>query len=97
MDGRIHQTGFNTVFGPNTFVPHTGTPDSGIDYTSCCEDKGCATSSITYAAVTSRSHHTASVHSLLCDGSTRTINQSIDISIWRNLGRRTDGNVLGEF
>jgi prepilin-type N-terminal cleavage/methylation domain-containing protein len=97
MDGRIHQTGFNTVFGPNTFVPHTGTPDFGIDYTSCREDKGCATGSITYAAVTSRSHHSGMVHSLLCDGSTRVINQNIDINIWRNLGRRMDGNVLGEF
>ena len=97
MDGRVHQTGFNTVYGPNTFVPHSGSPDYDIDYTSCREDKSCAASNITYAAVTSRSDHIGIVQSLLCDGSTRSINENIAITIWQNMGNRVDGQVLGEF
>lgn len=97
MDGRVHQTGFNTVFGPNGFVPHSSDPEFSIDYTSCREDKSCATSNATYAAVTSRSHHVGIVHSLLCDGSARVINENINLGIWQNLGHRIDGQALGEF
>lgn len=97
MDGRVHQTGFNTVFPPNTFVPHSGSTEYDIDYTSCREDKSCAVTNVTYAAVTSRSHHVGIVQSLLCDGSARTISENVDLTIWQNLGNRVDGNVLGEF
>ncbi len=43
------------------------------------------------------SQHTGGVQFLLCDGSTHFISQNIDYSVFRNLGERADGNVIGEF
>lgn len=96
VDGRVHQTGFTTTFGPNTFVPHVdGSITYDVDFTSCREEKSCTTP--TYAAVTSRSYHTGIVNSLLMDGSVRSISENIDLQTWRNLGARNDGNVVGGF
>jgi prepilin-type N-terminal cleavage/methylation domain-containing protein len=96
VDSRVHQTGFTTVFGPNTIVPHM---DAGttydVDYTSNREGK--TVDQITYAVVTSRSYHAGTVNSLLMDGSVRTISENIHRQTWRNLGSRNDGNVVGEF
>ncbi len=96
VDGRVHQTGFTTTLPPNSkvTVPGGGRPDEG-DYTSCREDKTCSTP--TFAAVTSRSWHIGVVNSLLMDGSVRSITENIDLSLWRNLGQRNDGNPIGEF
>ncbi len=96
VDSRVHQTGFTTVFGPNTIVPYTdGGQTYDIDYTSNREGK--TVDQITYAAVTSRSYHAGSVNSLLMDGSVRTIGENIDLGTWRKLGSRNDGQVVGEF
>ncbi len=96
VDGRVHQTGFTTTLPPNAevLVPGGIRPMEG-DYTSCREDKTCT--GATYAAVTSRSWHVGVVNSLLMDGSVRSISENIDLGIWRNLGARNDGNVIGEF
>lgn len=98
VDGRVHQTGFTTVFGPNKVVPYID-PTTGqqvdVDYTSCREEKSC--SGPTYAAVTSRSHHAGLVQCLLMDGSARAVTNSIDIRIWQNLGSISDGNTIGAF
>jgi prepilin-type N-terminal cleavage/methylation domain-containing protein len=97
VDGRIHQTGFTTVFTPNTVVPHTsGGTTYDVDFTSCREEKtGC--SGPTYAAVTSRSHHVGMVHSLMADGAVKAISETIDAGTWSQLGSRDDGNELGDF
>lgn len=97
VDGRVHQTGFTTVYTPNTLVPHSvGGVDYDVDYTSCREEKtGCT--GPTYAAVTSRSHHTGIVHSLLADGAVRAISENIDAGTWSLLGSRNDGEVPGDF
>lgn len=50
----------------------------------------------TYAAITSRSHHGIANVSLM-DGSVRGINESFDRSVWRALGTRAGGEVVGEF
>ncbi len=96
VEGRVHQTGFTTLFVPNTKVPHT---ESGrvydIDYTS--EEEGDSNTTPTYAAVTSRSHHVGTVTSLLADGSVRSISENIDMFVWRALGTRNGGEVVGEF
>ena len=44
-----------------------------------------------------RSRHPGGVNLLLCDGSVRFIGDSIDSEIWRALGSRNGGEVLGEF
>jgi prepilin-type N-terminal cleavage/methylation domain-containing protein len=96
VDGRAHQTGFTTTFGPNTVVPHvSGGETFDVDYTSNREGK--TTDQITYAAVTSRSHHPGIVQVLLMDGSARSVSENINVAIWRALGTRAGREVVGEF
>lgn len=45
----------------------------------------------------SRSVHTGGVQSLLGDGSVRFISENVDVRTWRNLGNKSDGQVIGEF
>ncbi len=104
-DGKIHETGFTTTFPPNTkvFIANKGTssPDPLVDgdYISCKERGTSATCAgkPTYAAVTSRSYHVGIVHSLLMDGSTRAVSSNIDTNLWRNLGTRMGGEVIGDY
>ena len=44
-----------------------------------------------------RSQHTGGVMVLLCDGSSRFVNDSIDAQLWQSLATRAGGEVLGEF
>jgi prepilin-type N-terminal cleavage/methylation domain-containing protein len=43
------------------------------------------------------SRHEGGVQFVLCDGSVHFLSENVDYSIFRNLGERADGNVLGEF
>jgi len=96
VEGRVHQDGVTTTFGPNMLVPYTsGGTTYDVDYTSA--EEGDTATQITYAAVTSRSYHTGIVNCLLMDGSVRSANDSINLQIWRNLGARNDANVVGEW
>ena len=96
VDGRVHQTGMTTTLPPNSDVIVSGQESVGLgDYTSCREDKTCT--GPTFAAVTARSYHTGVVQVVLMDGSTRSVSENLDLGVWRNLGARNDGNVLGEF
>ncbi|WP_417397916.1 DUF1559 domain-containing protein [Gimesia chilikensis] len=96
VEGRVHQDGFTTTFVPNTKVPYvSGGQTYDIDYTSM--EEGDSTTNPTYAAVTTRSYHTGVVHSLLMDGSVRAISSNIDLGVWRALGTRAGGEVIGEF
>ena len=96
VDARCNQTGFTSVFVPNTKVPHvSGGQTYDVDWVSARE--GSSTASATYAAMTSRSHHTGIVNSLLMDGSVRSISENIDLGTWRNLVSRNDGQVVGEY
>lgn len=99
VDGRVHQTGFTTTFTPNTNVHHVVSGVTyDIDYTSCREDKPASVcTGPTYAAVTSRSHHTGLVNVLLMDGSVQTISDLINAATWQRLGSRNDGEPLGQF
>ncbi len=44
-----------------------------------------------------RSEHKGGVQVLVCDGAIRFVSENIDLATWRNLGHKSDGNVLGEF
>jgi len=95
-DARVHQTGFTTVFTPNTNVPYTnGGVTYDIDFNSSREGK--TTTNTTYAAVTARGYHSGIVNVLLVDGSCRSISNSISLATWRGLGTRAGGEVPGEF
>ncbi len=95
VEGRVHQTGFTTTFGPNTLVPYTtGGVTYDLDYTAAEEGES---SSPTYAAITSRSHHGGMVHSLLVDGSVKGISNNINLTIWRALGTRSGREPVAGF
>ena len=95
VDGYAHQTGFTTLFAPNTKVPYSsGGTTYDIDFTSYREARDMTRR--TYAAVTSRSYHTNLVNTLLMDGSVRSINNSISPATWRAMGTRAGGEVIGD-
>jgi type II secretory pathway pseudopilin PulG len=87
-DGRVHHSGFTTVFTPNTFVPylHTDGRTYDVDYNSRQEGK--SLTQPTYAAVTARSYHAGIVNVALMDGSVRSVSDTIDLPVWRAVGTR---------
>jgi prepilin-type N-terminal cleavage/methylation domain-containing protein len=95
-DGLCQQSGFTTVFGPNTRIPYTvAGVEYDIDFVSWRE--GTHATRVTYAALPARSYHEGIVHALLMDGSARSVSENIDRQVWRNLGTRQGGEVVGEF
>ncbi len=95
VDARTHQTGFTTVFPPNTRVPYTGAGgEFDSDFTSSREGRSPA--HVTLAAVTARSHHAGVVNALLMDGSVRTFANGVRLEVWRAYGTRAGGEVVGE-
>ena len=96
-DGRVHHSGFTTTFVPNTIVSYSFRGQNyDIDFNS--RQEGRSLDQPTYAAVTSRGYHTGIVNVVLMDGSARSINDSIETSIWRGLGTRGSGEIVaGQF
>jgi len=93
VDARVHQTGFTATFTPNTKVLYaTGGMTWDIDFNSSRE--GITTTGTTYAAVTSRSYHPGGVNVALSDGSVRFIAQSVDLTTWRALATRANGEAV---
>lgn len=96
VDARTHQTGFTTTFSPNQIIPYQSNGITyDIDFNSMRE--GRSTTLPTYAVVTSRSYHSGGVNSLLMDGSVRFVAQTIERNVWRALGTRDSGEVIGEY
>ena len=93
-DGRVHHSGITTVFTPNTVVPyeHDGLMYD-IDINS--EKEGNSTTKATYAAITSRSYHSGGlINAALLDGSTRSVNDSIELYVWRAAGTVAGGETV---
>lgn len=44
-----------------------------------------------------RSKHVGGVQVVLADGSARFVSENINLATWRNLGNRSDGNVVSDF
>ena len=96
-DGRVHHSGFTTVFTPNTKVlyQHDGVAYD-IDFNSVQEGK--RSDQVSYAAVTSRSYHSGGLVNVgLMDGATRTVSDKIELGVWRALGTVSGGEIVGEF
>lgn len=98
-DGRVHHHGMTTTMSPNTA---TQCRDGSATYAECDfnswqEGKNGTAGSSSYAIITSRSHHTGIVQAALMDGSCRAISENIDLNLWRSLGTRSGGEVIGEF
>ncbi len=91
-NGHAHHSGFTTVLAPNTKVPYTYNGIKyNIDYNS--RQEGTSVNKPTYAVITSRSWHTGLVNASMMDGSVQTINNSIELRIWRALGTRDEGEI----
>ncbi len=93
-DGRVHHEGFTTTAGPNSVIPwpQSGTPTyPDADYNS--RQEATSATDPTYAVIVSRSHHEGIVNSLLVDGSVKTFSDNIDLTVWRALGTRNEGEV----
>ena len=95
-NGHSHHSGFTTTMTPNAKVAWTF---SGVlfDADFASRQEGSNTTLASYAAITSRAYHVGMVNSLLADGSTRSISANIDLRVWRGLGTRFGGEVVGEF
>ena len=92
-DGRVHHTGFTTVFGPNTFVPYDYQGVTyDIDFNS--QQEGRDLTNPTYAAVTTRSYHELGINVARMDGSVGFVTDEIDLTIWRALGTADGGEVV---
>ena len=93
-DGRVHHSGFTSVFTPNTPVRyrHSDGRTYDIDYNS--QQEGKSNTQPTYAAVTTRSYHSGLVNVVLMDGSVRAVNDSIDLTLWRTLSTRSGGETV---
>ncbi|MBN1591379.1 MAG: DUF1559 domain-containing protein [Pirellulales bacterium] len=100
-DGRVHHSGFTTVFTPNTFVPYTHSDGLTYDVDFNSRQEGKSTTQPSYAAVTARSYHPGIVNVAMMDGSVRPVEESIELPVWRALGtrQRQPGEPLidGEF
>jgi len=93
VDGRGHQTGFTTVFTPNTVVPCLQAGEEyDVDWTNQQEGKSATVP--TYAAITARSHHPGVVNGLLMDGSVRSFAENIALDIWRATSTRGGGEII---
>jgi prepilin-type N-terminal cleavage/methylation domain-containing protein len=96
ISGMALQSGFTTAFPPNTLIPYSSAGQTfDIDFTA--SRLGTSTTRQTYVVVTSRSHHVGIVNTLLMDGSVKSFSSSTDRTIWRGLGTRSGGEVIGEF
>jgi prepilin-type N-terminal cleavage/methylation domain-containing protein len=92
VDGRVHQTGFTTVFAPNTKTICTVSGVAhDVDWNNMQEGK--STTVPTFAAVTSRSHHPGGVMVVLMDGSARFVANAIEPGLWQALSTRDGGET----
>lgn len=98
-DGRVHHHGVTTAMPPNarTSCSDGANTYEECDYNSWQEGKDGTSGSPSYAIITSRSYHEGTVQVALVDGSCRTVSENIDLGVWRGLGTRSGGEVLGEF
>src|SRR5262249_53936982 len=95
-NGHSHHSGFTTTLTPNTNVAWTY---MGVvfDADFASRQEGSHLTEPSYSALTSRSYHVGIVHSLLADGAVRAVSSNIDLGVWRALGSRAGGEVVGEF
>ncbi len=92
-DGRVHHSGFTTVFTPNTKVPHTASGAAyDIDYSS--RQEGNSATVRTFASITARSFHPGTINASRLDGSVHAVSDEIDRSVWRAMSTRAGGEAV---
>ncbi len=96
-DGRVHHTGFTTTMQPNTFVKYVKDGQTlDADFNSWQEGKDWPAGNPSYAIVTSRSYHSGGVNVTLVDGSVQTVNDDVDLLVWRAKATRAGNENLPE-
>jgi prepilin-type N-terminal cleavage/methylation domain-containing protein len=93
-DGRVHHSGFTTVFTPNTFVPYVHTDGRTYDVDFNSRQEGTSATQSTYAAVTARSYHANGVNVAVMDGSVHFVRQEVSQAVWRAGGTRAGGEAV---
>jgi prepilin-type N-terminal cleavage/methylation domain-containing protein len=93
-DGRVHHSGFTTVFTPNTVVPHLHSDGQSYDVDFNSRQEGTSATQTTYAAVTSRSYHPLGVNIAVMDGSVHFVREEISVVVWRAGGSRAGGELV---
>ncbi len=97
-DGRVHHSGFTTVFTPNTRVPYQHTDGLTYDIDMNSRQEGTSATQTTYAAVTARSYHAGGINVVGMDGSVHFVRDEISLAIWRAGGTRAGREaVLGPY
>lgn len=92
-DGRVHHSGFTSVFRPNTFVSYTHSNGQTYDIDYNSRQEGNSATQPTYAAVTSRSYHRGIVHVLFMDGAARSLGDDVELNVWRALSTRAGKDI----
>jgi prepilin-type N-terminal cleavage/methylation domain-containing protein/prepilin-type processing-associated H-X9-DG protein len=96
-DGRVHHTGFTATMTPNTFVKYVkGSEVLDADYNSWQEGKDWPAGNPTYAIVTSRSFHSGGVNVSMVDGSIQTVNDDINLLVWRAKATRAGDEAISD-
>jgi prepilin-type N-terminal cleavage/methylation domain-containing protein/prepilin-type processing-associated H-X9-DG protein len=95
VNARAHQSAFTTTFPPNTKVLHSvGGVTYDVDFTS--QQEGSSLTTPTVAALSARSYHTGGVNVQMMDGSVRFVSDSVSQAIWRSIGTRANGELVGD-
>jgi prepilin-type N-terminal cleavage/methylation domain-containing protein/prepilin-type processing-associated H-X9-DG protein len=96
-DGRVHHTGFTATMTPNTFVKYVrGGETLDADYNSWQEGKDWPAGNPTYAIITSRSYHPGGVNVAMVDGSVQSIEDEIDLLVWRAMATRAGSETISD-
>jgi prepilin-type N-terminal cleavage/methylation domain-containing protein/prepilin-type processing-associated H-X9-DG protein len=82
--GEMRNTAYNHYYTPNSKNYDCITNAAALGYTA-----------IGWKAA--RSRHAGGVNLLLCDGSTRFVSDTVNVTTWRSLATRNGGEVLREF
>ncbi len=91
--GTWGEYGFSTREPPNTTV-------ADVNYACLTETwpgAPCSASTTGPHYNYARSMHVGGVNVVFCDGSVRSVNNTVTSGVWRNLGDKSDGNPVGDF
>lgn len=85
---------FTTVYGPNTTSPDIVTQNCNNQP---AQKLPCTNNGGAWNIQAARSRHPQGVNVVLCDGSVRSVADSVDINIWRALSTTRAGEVVGTY
>ena len=95
LEGTDWSNGWATAAYSSTMYNHVAPPNwRGQD---CGSASALADVPGEAAIISARSMHTGGVNACLADGSVRFVNENIDLGVWRAVGTRGGGEVVGEF